>query len=67
MADTDIYQVPTTNVLLWGRRVYYANCVREGGDYAWYKNNLNTAPGAPGAKDITVRWLFGEKWNPLIN
>jgi pectinesterase len=40
MADTDIYLVPTNNTILWGRRVYYYNCHRIGGDYAWHKNNL---------------------------
>ena len=31
MADTDIYFVPG-NTTQWGRRVYYANCRREGGN-----------------------------------
>lgn len=67
MADKDIYQVATTNVLQWGRRVYYADCKREGGDYAWFKNNLETAKGSPGVKDITVEWLFGNRWKPEKN
>lgn len=64
MADKDIYLVPTTNKILWGRRVYYFNCHRDGGDYAWFKNNLETAKGSPNASDITVDWLFGGKWKP---
>ena len=47
MADQDIYLVPTTNMIQWGRRVYYFNCHRKGGDYAWHANNLSQAPGNP--------------------
>lgn len=64
MADKDIYQVPTTNKLQWPRRVYYADCHKEGGDYGWFKNNLATAAGSPAVKDITVHWLFKGAWMP---
>lgn len=67
MADKDIYLVPSANVLQWGRRVYYFNCHKEGGDYAWHKDNLNTAINAPKPTDITVAWLFKNKWNPEMN
>jgi pectinesterase len=67
MSDTDIYLVPTNNRIQWGRRVYYFNCHREGGDYAWMKNNLYEAKGSPAAADINTGWLFSNKWNPLIN
>lgn len=64
MSDKDIYLVPTSNVLQWGRRVYYFNCEKEGGNYEWFKNNLQTAMGSPKANDITVDWLFKGKWHP---
>jgi pectinesterase len=64
MADKDIYLVPTDNKLRWGRRVYYFNCRRDGGNYDWFNNNLNTASGSPRADDITVRWLFKNQWHP---
>jgi pectinesterase len=64
MADKDIYLVPTNNIIQWGRRVYYFNSHRSGGDYAWHKDNLHTAPGAPKAEQITVDWLFGNRWKP---
>jgi pectinesterase len=64
MADSNIYLVPTTNTIQWGRRVYYYNCHRDGGDYAWYANNL---PDRVNGADITVNWLFKNKWNPAIN
>ncbi len=65
MADKDIYLVPTTNVIQWGRRVYYFNCHKEGGDYAWFKNNLNEATGSPDAVAINANWVFGKRWDPL--
>jgi pectinesterase len=62
MKDTAIYRVPTTNVIQWGHRVYYYNCHREGGkEYNWYSNNL---PAVLKASDITVNWVFGNRWNP---
>ena len=64
MADKDIYLVPTPNTILWGRRIYYAGCHKDGGDYAWFKNNLETAEGSPTANAITVDWLFKGKWKP---
>jgi PelA/Pel-15E family pectate lyase len=62
MADADIYLVPTNNTILWGRRVYYYNCKKEGGDYAWHKDNL---PAGFGINDFNVPWVFDHKWNPV--
>lgn len=67
MADKDIYLVPTENIIQYGRRIYYYNSHRKGGDYTWHKDNLNTSPGAPSANDITVDWLFDERWKPQEN
>jgi pectinesterase len=67
MADRDIYQVASTNNLQYGRRVYYFNCHKEGGDYAWFKNNLETAAGSPKASDINAEWVFKNKWHPEMN
>lgn len=61
MADADIYLVPTSNIIKWGRRVYYYNCHRDGGEYKWYANNL---PANVKEQDITPQWLFGNRWNP---
>lgn len=49
---------------IWGERAYYFNSHREGGDYAWLKNNLEQAPGAPKPADITAKWTFGGTWDP---
>jgi pectinesterase len=67
MADKDIYLVPTNNVIRWGRRVYYFNCHHIGGDYAWHKNNLETASGSPAPEQINPGWLFGKRWMPQLN
>ncbi|MGX5817882.1 pectinesterase family protein [Chitinophaga lutea] len=67
MKDEDIYLVPTSNVIRWGRRVYYAGCTREGGDYAWHRDNLQAAPGAPRITQITPDWVFGGRWYPAIS
>lgn len=65
MADKDIYLVPTTNTIRWGRRVYYYNSHRKGSvDYAWHKNNLHLASKTLKPEDITVNWVFKDKWYP---
>lgn len=64
MADQDIYLVKTDNTIQWGRRIYYFNCHRTGGDYAWHKDNLSAASGSLKATDITTDWLFKQKWHP---
>ena len=65
MRDTAIYLVPTKNIIKWGQRIYYYNCHREGGnDFKWYGNNL---PTTVSPSDISVNWLFGNRWNPEKN
>ena len=64
MADADIYAAASGDAAqLWGRRVYYFNCHRTGGDYAWLRDNLSTAPHAPAAQQLTANWTFGGRWN----
>ncbi len=67
MADRKIYLVPTTNEIKWGERIYYYNCHRTGGDYAWFADNLASAPGNIKPSEINIQWVFGTKWNPQIN
>ncbi len=64
MADADIYQRIATppNVIQWGKRVFYYNCHKEGGDYNWHKNNL---PEGLGINDITAAWAYDYKWYPV--
>lgn len=64
MKDAEIYLVPTTNNIQWGKRIYYSNCHREGGnDFTWHNDNL---PVGLKETDITVKWVFGNRWNPAI-
>jgi pectinesterase len=67
MADKDIYLVPTANTIQWGRRIYYFNCHKKNGDYAWFSDNLSSASGNVKANEINAAWVFGNRWNPLIN
>lgn len=65
MRDSAIYRVSNAAAFNWGHRVYYAGCHREGGkDFGWYRDNL---PAGLKAADITVKWVFGESWNPEEN
>lgn len=65
MKDADIYLVPTANTIQWGKRIYYYNCKREGGnDFGWYSNNL---PAGLNVKTITTNWVFGNRWKPELN
>ncbi|MGZ3923382.1 MAG: pectinesterase family protein [Flavisolibacter sp.] len=64
MADKDIYLVPSDNKIQWGRRVYYYNCHRDGGDYSWFRDNLGEALNSSKANDITSEWLFNNRWHP---
>ena len=63
MADEDIYQKPAVppNKIKWGKRVYYFNSHREGGDYTWHKNNL---PANLDVTDITSTWTYDDTWDP---
>lgn len=63
--DSAIYRVPTNNNVQWGHRVFYYQCRKEGGkDFTWYRDNL---PASLKPQDITVKWVFGNRWNPLID
>jgi Pectin methylesterase len=66
MTDRPIYypSSPTSVPWKWGERHYYYNCHREGGDFDWFKDNLETAAAAPKQNDITAQWTFDGKWDP---
>ena len=65
MADTPIYWPEGSRThWQWGDRHYYYNCHRDGGDYAWFKNNLEAAETAPKESEITAKWTFDGKWDP---
>lgn len=67
MADQPIYRVPTQNTLRWGHRVYYYDCHKIGKEYAWYADNIASAPQPVNPLHIGPEWVFGTRWNPLEN
>lgn len=66
MADLPIYypSSPSSVPWKWGERHYYYNCHREGGDYNWFSNNLESAAGASKENEITAKGTFAETWDP---
>ncbi len=65
--DSDINYAYTDKVLdpcPMGRRVYYWECTRDGGDSGWLENNLASAPGEPAYHTLTARWTFDNRWDP---
>lgn len=65
MADRPIYHPSTSPTeWKWGARHYYHNSHREGGDFAWFKDNLQNAEGSPTTNQITAKWTFDGKWDP---
>jgi pectinesterase len=65
MADRPFYRPPSsTTEWVWGDRHYFYDCHREGGDYSWFKDNLESADGAPRPEQINAKWAFDGKWDP---
>lgn len=69
MSDKKIFRVTYEDTTRnrpfnWGERYYFYNCTREGGNYNWIQNNLNSAAGKPEERDITPAWTFSNKWDP---
>lgn len=66
MADIPIFWPvsPNAKVWEWGKRHYYSNCHRIGGDYEWHSDNLETAENFPTPENVNAEWTFGGKWNP---
>jgi pectinesterase len=66
MADVPIFWPvsPNAKEWIWGARHYFYNCHRIGGDYKWFKNNLETADGSPEASGINAKWTFAGLWDP---
>jgi len=65
MADTPIYFPNTSRTpWKWGARHYFFNCHRDGGDFSWFADNLETANGSPEPNEITAKWTFDNMWDP---
>ena len=65
MADRPFFRPPSSpREWQWGDRHYFFDCHREGGDFAWFRDNLDHAEGSPAAGIIDARWTFDGKWDP---
>lgn len=53
-----------TDDFRWGRRVFFYDCHREGGDASWHADNLETAAGSPDPQQMTAAWTFEGRWDP---
>jgi pectinesterase len=63
MANAPIYwESKAPNPILWGERIYYYNCHRKRGNYAWHQDNL---PKEIDPKQIDFDWTFEGKWKLL--
>ncbi len=65
--DKEIAYAYTDKVLdsiPWGRRVYFHNVHRDGGDFDWMKDNLGESEESPSVEEITALWTFGGRWDP---
>ncbi|MGA9120452.1 MAG: pectinesterase family protein [Bacteroidota bacterium] len=68
MADQPFYRPPSSPApWKWGDRHYYSGCYRDGGNFAWFADNLPSAEGAPASGQITARWTFDGRWDPEAN
>lgn len=64
MADKPIYWPSAPESYQWPARVYYSGNGRDGAAFAWYRDNLREAAGAPSPRTITAAWTFAGKWDP---
>jgi pectinesterase len=65
MADRPFVRPPSSPApWRWGDRHYFYSCHRDGGDYAWFADNLNSAAGSPEPSEVTAQWTFSGRWDP---
>lgn len=58
------YSDKVLDTIPWGQRIYLYNLKRDGGNFAWMKNNLEQAKDAPQQEEINARWTFDGAWDP---
>ncbi len=64
MADRPIYRPSAPETYLFPARYYYWNDHREGGDFPWFADNLQSADTAPYPRAVNARWTFAGRWDP---
>lgn len=65
MKDTPIYFARDDSVYKWGKRTYFWNCQRAGGNYSWLENNLTDVyEGEVHESQVNAFWTFAGRWDP---
>ena len=69
MLDQPIYRVTYNDTTRnrpfnWGKRYYFSNSLKDGKQFNWLSDNLETAEGNLIPDKITPLWTFEGKWNP---
>lgn len=65
--DEDICYAYTDKVLdpcPWGKRVWYLDCSREGGDSGWLNDNIEEEGEGLKYYSVLPSWTFGGQWDP---
>ena len=58
MADSEVYQVATTNELAWGKRIYYFGNKKAGSAYAWYQDNIDKTTALAQTKQNVLNYAW---------
>lgn len=62
MGDYPVYHAPSGPALQWGHRIYFQQCRKDGGtEFNWYRTHM---PSDITEKQITIEWVFGNRWAP---
>lgn len=64
MADRPIHGPSAPESYRWPTRTYFSGCRRDGGDYAWMRDNLDAAAFRPRSDEVTPEWTFCGQWDP---
>jgi pectinesterase len=62
MADAEIYQVATRNLIQWGKRIFYKNCTRSGEAFPWFADNITRKE----AKRFSRKRVLQPRWNTPV-
>lgn len=60
LADRPIYRAAPGASYRWAERSYYRDCHRDGGDYTWFRDNLDRLSDG----EVTAFWTFRGLWDP---
>lgn len=64
MADRPIYAPSPPDSYAWEPRTFFHGCRGDGGDRAWWADNLAAADDSPAPAEITPEWTFCGQWDP---